>query len=370
MEKNSTKVVCPVCGTEIAIPNNERPVVGVAIGKDSGLGTVYLPVEKAGNGGCKESQPVAGKSSKAEDRLEALKNAGVDTSNLFAMHGASGDGMIVRMVNGIPSVVPDDDPIFQSIINGGTVPDRRLFRRWVMSQMFHMLTYKGYRGDEGYTAALHNKGYEYQWGMIIEELKVQAKLSKSDMENFRERNRWFNKNVCLALVEDYIKKLRKHIKNLKVKHCKGVPYVTVGGRNIFVDDLPAKLYRPLEQAKHRINLAGCSDTLLGGMLEFNRIRPSLSWDTPQCAAWVDAFKGSGAFYTLKNLILFHGCKIMNTTSNRFFSKQESMDYLSTVSALYKGEGWRLFALMKKTIADNKMNIAAEMKKWRAAKRNK
>lgn len=39
-----TKVVCPKCGSEIAIPEHESFVAGIAIGKDSGLGTVALPL--------------------------------------------------------------------------------------------------------------------------------------------------------------------------------------------------------------------------------------------------------------------------------------------------------------------------------------
>lgn len=40
---NTTKVICQNCGAEIIIPNHEHNVAGVAIGKDSGLGTVVLP---------------------------------------------------------------------------------------------------------------------------------------------------------------------------------------------------------------------------------------------------------------------------------------------------------------------------------------
>ena len=179
-----TKVICPVCGTEIAISEREHAVKNaVVIGKDSNLGTVVLPVAKEGQ--APSTAPISTKAgglpNKAEDRLEALKKAGIDTSNLFAMRGASGEGMLVRLINGVPQMVEDSDPIYRAIIAAGTIPDRRLFRRWVMSQMFHMLTYKGYHAD-GYTAALHAKGYEYQWSMLIEELRVQMKLVKNDTE--------------------------------------------------------------------------------------------------------------------------------------------------------------------------------------------
>ena len=48
------------------------------------------------------------KGKKASERLEILKAAGIDTSNLFAM----GDEMVVRVVDGVPTQVLDDDPVF------------------------------------------------------------------------------------------------------------------------------------------------------------------------------------------------------------------------------------------------------------------
>ena len=48
------------------------------------------------------------KGKKASERLEILRKAGVDTGNLFAM----GDDMVVRVVDGIPVQVYDDDPIY------------------------------------------------------------------------------------------------------------------------------------------------------------------------------------------------------------------------------------------------------------------
>ena len=77
----------------------------------------------------KKSVVIKGK--KASERLDILKKAGVDTGNLFAM----GDEMVVRVVDGIPVQVYDDDPIYELIEKGGHVPERRLCRRWVMAQM-------------------------------------------------------------------------------------------------------------------------------------------------------------------------------------------------------------------------------------------
>ena len=38
---NKTKVVCPQCGAEFAIPETTGIGIGVVIGADSNLGTIY-----------------------------------------------------------------------------------------------------------------------------------------------------------------------------------------------------------------------------------------------------------------------------------------------------------------------------------------
>ena len=68
-----TKVLCPGCGTEFAIAKNEFTTVATVIGEDSGLGVVFPAVVE------KKTAP-AKLPEKAEERIEALRNAGVDVS--------------------------------------------------------------------------------------------------------------------------------------------------------------------------------------------------------------------------------------------------------------------------------------------------
>ena len=42
---------------------------------------------------------------------------------------------------------------------------------------------------------------------------------------------------------------------------------------------------------------------------FMQFHKKLPKDTPKCAAWKDAYKGAGSYYTLLNLVRFHGCGI-------------------------------------------------------------
>ena len=303
----------------------------------------------------KESVVIKGK--KASERLEILKKAGVDTGNLFAM----GDEMVVRVVDGIPVQVYDDDPIYELIEKGGHVPERRLFRRWVMAQMFRNLRLMNGR-NWNFTRCLQRNGYEYSWKMLVEEIRVQKRLLDSgDLENFYERNRFFNGAVVLDMMDDYLDDLKKYVDDLKVKRCKGVPYKTIKGAHIFVDDIPAKVFYPLNSARNRVKVDVCDiNSLYHYLKKFNDARVHMKWETKMSKSFVDAYKAAGAFYTMKNLIMFHGCKFRE--KGKFTSMARSLQILTKHSKDYND--WRLLGIMKEFIEDNGISVEGKIAEWR------
>lgn len=102
------------------------------------------------------AKPTQGKKTAAA-RIAALKAAGVDTSNYFPM----GEEMVIKVVDGVPEQVADDDPIFCKIAEGGYINHYKLFRRWVMAQMFRTLRYMKGSG-RNFNETLQLTGYEYQ----------------------------------------------------------------------------------------------------------------------------------------------------------------------------------------------------------------
>lgn len=308
-----------------------------------------------------EKKPIAS----AKERIEALKNAGVDVSNLFAMTGANGGDFIAISLHGNLEILSDDDPIFQHLTISGTVPNRKLFRRWVMAQMFHMLSVKNGATNEpiGFTNILHRRGYEYSWKQLQDELYAQVKmLQHNDANNFVARNRFFNQRVAYEMTMCYIKELKKFVNNKKVKKCKGIPYVTIGGRHIFKADVHKKLYSHLLNLAWKIKYAKSPVELFYAVQNFNKQREKLNWNTPQCPQWVDAYKGAGAYFTLQNMIRFHGCFLWNDENQRL-SKSQSLVFLDKKAGEYAQEGWRLLGLLKKAITDNNIEIEAKMASW-------
>lgn len=350
---NETKVMCPVCGTEFTIGEHEHEMKnGIAIGKDSGLGTIYLPVSKRG---------------------DVLKAAGIDTSKYFAINLPTGGQQLMKVGDdGVPVAVTSDDPIMAAIVAAGTVPNRNLFRRWVMSQVFRGLSARDYRGNLiGFSKWIERHYYEYQWKMLIDELHAQTKMYGKDTENFHQRNRWFNKEVCVAMAEDYIKQLREVALKQKTRKCKGQPYIRVKGFNlgVFVEDIDKKLIQPLQAILYNIRHAENPYALEQAVRNFwsQAKGKEWMWNYKQSARWKDAFKGAGAYFTMQNLLRFHGASFPK--DNDFYERGKSgLEMLDAAAELYWDEGWRMFGLMKQMIEENHIDIEKKREEWREAKK--
>ena len=300
-----------------------------------------------------------------KERMEKLNKAGLDTSKYFTLDvsedipaGAKIHIVVDKDGNYIPEVISEkNDTILEQIIEDGYVRNTKLFRRFVMAQMFSALNYVSYDGkDKGYHACLRNHySYDYTLKMMLEEVKVLSKLETRDVESFEERSHFFTKEVIITVLEDYIEKLKEYVDNLPNRNCKGVPYKRVKGTNIFNADLDKKVYAPLGYIVLEIKYAKDYTAIHKALSKFVRDAIKLPYNTPKSKVWIDTFKGEGAFYTLKNLVMFHDCKICYGNMGYSCTGMEAMDYLDEKLDEYKGEGWRMFALMKKVIADNGIN---------------
>ena len=195
-----------------------------------------------------------------QERIEKLNNAGINTDKYFTVDLDNGTKIhLIIDENGNCTQVKD--PILEQIIDDGYVRNTKLHRRFVMAQMFQMLNYVSYDGNyKGYNDFLKTRyGYNYTFKMMLEEVRVLSKLETRDKETFEERSHFFTKEVIVAVMEDYLDKLKEYINKLPNKNCKGVPYKRIKGANIFNDDLGKKIYSPIYnfifEVKHAKNYA-------------------------------------------------------------------------------------------------------------------
>lgn len=340
------KLTCPECGTRLSI-SQTTTTIEIAADKDIILKNFY-------------------KKKKAQERINVLRDAGIDTTALFAINLEDKD--CIGIIENGQIVVLDDIEAY--IVTHGTVPNRHLFRRWVMAQMFHMMTIKDYESNQliGVTAAIHRMGYDYTWKTLENELKAQAKMAQhGDVENFIDRNRWFHAKIADTMAQHYITELQEFVKSKPTRRCKGMPYKTIGGTHIFVEDLDKKLYSTYTSLLRKIRKANAPEELYQAVKQFNRKRVKLPWDTPQCKAWIDAYKGVGAFYTLQNMIRFHNCFITDDAGKKL-NRQQSESFIKAKAMQYcNGEGWKMLGLLKQCLEDNNINVNKKIAEWRNKK---
>lgn len=346
-----TNFACPVCGTKMQITEEV---------------TTEVKVDKL-----KAEKPATIKfgSNKATERIEALKMAGVSVSNLFAINGANDGEYVGCLENGVIRIIADDDPIYAKLKESGTIPERRLFRRWIASQLMHFeANLKQFpQRFNSVNAIIQWKGYEYMWKMMEKELSDQVKLvAHGDMENFEKRNRWFNEEILWQMCANYIMALESVIKKLTPKRCKGRPYYRIPRYgDVFVDEVEMKILNPLRLMNSGIASASDVETLYCSFRHFRKTMVRLSWDTPQDKIWINAYKGMGAYATMENFILFSGCHLYSDAGVKL-SLEESIKLLNQRAQKYAahGEGWRMYAMFRKFLADNGINPSDKIAEWR------
>lgn len=315
-----------------------------------------------------------------ENRVATMQAAGIDTKKYFSINLPEGlkPGSVISLVideNGNPAIATETeekttkkiiDPELEqynsiiSQIKNGYVRNSKLHRRWVMAQMFRMLN-----SSLGYNECLKRRyDYKYQFNMLIDELNVLGHLQREDPEEFKDRLSFFNKDVVIALCNDYYEKLKKVVDSLSEKKCEGKPYVRISGNNIFIDDLNDKLYIPILNSIIGIQYCTSYEALSNLLRNFVRIfvnRYTLPYNTSKCAEWIDAYKGAGAYYTMMNMVKFHNCFITDNTSEEVYTGMKAVKYLKVLNVVHDGYGYRMFAEMKRMIEENHFDFNGRMR---------
>lgn len=297
-----------------------------------------------------------------KDIEKQMKENGLDVSQFYSMSLKIPLGSTVELkidgkkidvknvTNGfndsIDSVVkPDITGLFEQINNDGYVRNSHLWRRWITAQTFKMLNSKD--GWDSYVRK--NISWEYCFTQLRNEFYAQwAMLRDNDIDEFNTRNHFFNKDVLVALIKNYIRQFQKVYRKGELKGVKN-PTTMLDKVDIFE--------KTLYMAEH------CDSTNLARLHFITRsmlnIYIKLPMGTPLCREWKNAYRGSGAYYTLKNLIMWHGVKIK--VDDYFLDTHESLGFLNISYNNAGQDFWRLQELLKATIADNNFDLAKSIK---------
>lgn len=279
-------------------------------------------------------------------RMETLKNNGFDTSKYFTLM-VEKDIPAGTKIN--IEVDTTNDSIAQQIIEDGYVRNTKLHRRFVAAQYMRML--ESPLGWHGYLNVCYD--YMYQFDMMIEEIRVLSKLENKDRETFLERRMFFTHTVVEKVLEDYIDDVTKYLTTLKIRHCDKKPYIYIPGFGcVYTDEVEQKVINPMEALLELCKRTYLYKNLYETLKIFKRTMIKLPYHTRKSKTWVNAFQRAGAYYTLKNLIMFHDVKIYAKGVRQ--NQNESMYLLKNVAAVY--EGYQLNGLLKETIKLNNFNF--------------
>lgn len=285
------------------------------------------------------------------NRMHTLTNNGIDTSKYFnvmiSKETPKGTTFTITIgEDGKPEVNMEQiNQILNKIENEGYVKSCKLFRRWVMAQTFRMLYH-----PHGWTAALKEKKYDYQWEVLENELHAMAKLEVEDKELFEERKVFFTKEVIFAMLKDYMEKLGDSFQNY---------YYNYRQEKIFTGNTIATA------AIYKMNTAKNYRDYYNIVKYFNNQvkekRVKLDKNTNHCKEWVNAFKGAGAYYTLQNLIMFHlGNKIFLPEGVTTREVAKRILHIKVRECAVNNEWWKLHGYMKDVIKLNGFNFNKAM----------
>lgn len=279
-------------------------------------------------------------------RTNALNNKGIDTSKFFTLVANEDIPKGTKINIGVDATY---EPIAKQIQEDGYVANTRLHRRWVAAQYLRMLNHKN--GWHGYLNTCY--GYEYQFDMMTEEVRVLAKLATRDREVYNERATFFDFKTIHKVVQDYVADVKKHLNGLPRKNCKGKPYVHVPKfGNCFVDELDSKIITPIQTMADICT--GCWNyaDMYSLLCALKKVMIKLPYNTRKSKAWVNAFQAAGAYYTLKNLIMFHGVTLR--VGDFDVRGEKAMYILRALLGRYKG--YQFNAMLKATIESNNFDL--------------
>ena len=326
------------------------------------------------------------------------------------------DNAFDKFVEKYVSSDPATDKIEDMIRKTGDVKNHHLYRRWIMAQVL-----RAYKSDKPAwfdQRFITGTDYKYEWDTILNELNALSHMESDNDPELAKRERFYNKEMVVSCAKSYEKKLRLYLthrledsKNIHTFteydekfHYITIPYYSyvesflrlfpsAGGEDIYCIILKNKKekdrYNQLMRLHHKpecartvqdlisyVNLdvqniervANLNDSTYADLHYYvNKLRRNcpMSIHLTKDSAWKNAFKGTGAYYTMQNMIRFHGCSIKYDDEKPVtdLSPEHSLMLLDKKTEDYKGEYYKMFAMFKDFLAYNNFDIQKTLASW-------
>lgn len=309
----------------------------------------------------------------ANERMNVLANNGIDTSKFFNVKidkNALEKGVVLKLDGDslTASLADDYNKLREEIRNNGTVACTKLYRRWICAQMLRIqkgIAEGRYKNIEEY---MRNFRFEYMRDVISDEIHaIQSIYKDKDLETYKERSTFFTIPTIIAIYATWTRDLKYKIEDAKIHiqnrnrfGAEKKEYIEIGNRNFYLDEAKQDVME-LNRLQRVLMLNGTYASAERATKQMNQILEKYNHGRERIYSvpshFMDAYKASGAYYTLKNLVLFHECYLTNYQTAEVFVGTEAFDYLKTyLDSMTYGEGYRLYALMKKCLKDNNVRL--------------
>lgn len=251
--------------------------------------------------------------------------------------------------------VDRNDSVVQEIYENGYIKNEKLHRRWITAQTMRLLGWY-----DGITTNLWNESrdkwtenvkkmydWQYAWKQIANELNVIQRINNGC--EFFPRQAFFSQDKISMMINEYIEIVKDYCNKLPTYNCKGVPYIKLQGRNIFVADIERKVLTPIRIFKKNFENASSVYRMEHEIRMFvksqNYVR--LPMGAKLSSTWVDMFKSAGAYYTMENLVKYSGLKLVK--NHELLDRDSSLQYLQS---RVDDKGFQLLGLLKQSLVKN------------------
>lgn len=300
-------------------------------------------------------------------------NNGAFSFNELAEAIAQNIVSIQNRQNGVETVeiIPDgyvfakNSQFYGRVMADGQIYNPYLVRRWLPAQFLSLMKRYDLNVDKGIRKT---RDYRYMIKWVISEVDKLAYLEKVDKVAFEERKCFLSQTEVKWIMSDYCSQLKKALEFSKegkgssqlgrefYGSLRGGFYFKKGKyeEQIVNHRVVRVLVKSNEYKKLLNKIKYFEEDLatIGSYTSYQKISDmfkgfkfiyfkggKLSWTL------VDRYKAAGAYYTLKNLVLFEGVNV-STNARTCTSPVESAEVLKNI---IKSDGYVIYAILKRSI---------------------
>lgn len=365
-----SKVYCSNCGAEVVLPEKSTLGIGMTISEES-KGDYVIPM----------------KENNEADKKVNTNNGGNNMNNFSMEELVTTVATVMKQMNGNQTALMStatetkekqaeywakNSKFYGKVMSDGHVFNPYLDRRFLPAQYLGMI--KDEWNHSAWTAINRRYGYMYSIEWLLKEVDKLAFLGNVDPVAFEERKQFLLPSDIYYIASDYVEKLETEInsrltlqkykvtKKGKV-HLKfhGYKEIYAGNQIEIIKD--HKIATEVEKSDELMFLILKFKDMVKQLKEvclwrtknkdtykkINQILQGirfikLPYNTKKSNVFLDRFMAQGAFYTLRNLILFEDYRLKGR------GNREAEELLRENIGL---EGYKLHAMLKECLKDNK-----------------